>query len=227
MGTTTKARGQRKAREHIRPIMERLAEGEPVDEGERATDWEGLHPETKRFARDRPARVEWDAEARLWLIENADDIVPAEFRAALRAAIQAARAKKDYVELQRIATTFESPDWVPRSIDPEDVIEYEPDGDARDLAGDDFYTAVVRGAAELVEKGWSRHNYPELECLRKMAENESGWRRATKSDSGERSSQEVHYHKLYNRYERRYRYQARKIRAEQKKQREATSTRPV
>jgi hypothetical protein len=213
--------------ERIRPVMERLAEGGPSDEGENSTDWVGLHPIMGRLAEDREPTVEWSAGARIWLIEH-----PSEDEArspASRFAIEQvrrARAIPDEHEreraLQGIARDYYSPEWVP----PSNVI-YQPDGDARDLGAEDFYTEVVRGAALLVRQGWSRHEYPELEYLRQKAGEESGWRCANKRDSGERSSQEIKFKRLFKRFERRYRYQAKKRRAELRKSRETTPRAPM
>ncbi len=202
------------ADEAIRPVMERLAQGAEVDEGERPTDWEGLHPELNRYAEDRPARVEWDADARLWLIENAEESVPAEFRAALRAAVRDARARKDYVALQRIAADFENPAWVPNAKNAEDVPEYAADGDARDLKTVDFYTEVMAGAATLVRDGWSRHKWPEREYMRRKAAEEARWSRSGRAERGsDKSEKEIAFDKAFNKLQKRFHDQQKKLTA--------------
>lgn len=211
----------------MRPLMEALAAGGPVDEGERITDWEGVHPIMNRLAEDRPARVEWDADARLWLIENPDESVPAEWSAPLRKAVRAARSKNDHVALQRIAQSFENPEWRPVARDVADVPDYGPSGDASDLAAVDFYTEVEAGAEQLVLQGWPRHAYPAQEYMRRKAEEKSGWRRVYASQGGERSEKEAEYLRLFKQYDRRYRYQAKRHRAQRRKQRETTKGLPV
>lgn len=69
--------------EMLRSAMERLAEGECVDEGERVTDWEGLHPVMQRVAEDRAARIEYDPHAALWLCANPPTSIPEPYRRAL------------------------------------------------------------------------------------------------------------------------------------------------
>jgi hypothetical protein len=69
--------------EILRPLMEQLAEGGCVDEGERATDWEGLHPVMRRKAEDRAARVEYDPGAAPWLFANPPESIPDPYRRAM------------------------------------------------------------------------------------------------------------------------------------------------
>lgn len=190
--------------EFIRPVMERLSEGGVTDEGEK---------------HGRKGRVEWDAGARLWLMENPDDSVPEPWR-SLGINLAKQKSAKDRL---RAAELFGDPNAVP----PPELFDYASDGDARDLAAADFYTEVSAGAELLVQQGWSRYSYPEQEYMRQKAERESGWRRAYKSQGAERSEQEAEYHRLFNRFDRRYRFQAEKHRAKRRKQRETTNGLPV
>src|SRR6478672_12131297 len=66
----------------LRQVNERLLEC-CVDEGERKTDWEGLHPLLKRVAEDKPAIIEAVPESALWLCANPPDCIPEPYRSAL------------------------------------------------------------------------------------------------------------------------------------------------
>lgn len=201
----------------LRPLMESLAAGGCTDEGEKVTDWEGLHPGMNRYAEDRKARVEWDADARLWLVENADASVPAEYRAAMRSIVRVARARKYHRILQRIAASFEDPDWVPSAKDPEDAPEYAPKGDARDLKTKDFYGEVVAGAAALVRDGWSPHKYPEREHMRRMAAKEVNWQRANRAERGaEKDGKEIAFDKAFNKLQKRFHDQRNRVMAKRR-----------
>lgn len=182
--------------ERMRPVMEGLAAGGCVDEGDD----------------ERMGQIEWDPEARLWLMERPDDSVPEPWRSL---SIKLAR-QHSAVDRFNAAALFFDPKDVPIGFG------YKSCCDARDLASGDFYLEVVQGAEALVRQGWDRHKYPELEYLRRKAERESGWHRTSGSDRAQRSSREAEFHKLYNRFERRFRYQGGKRRALRKQQHETT-----
>lgn len=68
--------------DRLRTANEQLLVG-CVDEGERRTDWAGLHPVMNRLAEDRPAIIEADPNAALWLGANPPKSIPEPYRSAL------------------------------------------------------------------------------------------------------------------------------------------------
>ncbi|MEG3182493.1 hypothetical protein [Novilysobacter erysipheiresistens] len=129
--------------ESLPGVMGSLAEGGPVDEGEKTTDWQGLHPTMNRLAEDRPALVEFDRDARAWCIDHLPE------SAAARALQKLIRHSSPKVRLAALDSLWDDPK-IPG------VIESRPTP-SRDLSTAEFMAQFDSDVAELMhDKGMTR-----------------------------------------------------------------------
>lgn len=134
-----------------------------VDEGERVTDWIGLHPVMNRLAEDRPAEFHY---SRL----DALDVV----RAGYLGAYAADDANSKSVKLQgKVADFLASPESAKAA-----GVKVVADIPVNKLGKAEFFARRARGVEQLKNAGFvGTHHEVELEWMKREAEVQTGYLR--------------------------------------------------
>lgn len=165
-----------------------------VDEGERVTDWDGLHPVMNRPAEDRPAIIEADPNAALWLGVNPPDFIPEPYRSVLvaLAAHKSPTVRRAFVEAMVPVTS------VPGEIE----VRFKP---SRETDTENFMARFHFDVAEMVRYEGMTRKDAEIEFTWRYAEEltgvvrkRNGWHEVDEvAQARLRKAQDAAYQRVY------------------------------
>lgn len=160
------------------------ANGWCTDEGERRTDWEGLHPVMNRFAEDRPAEFRY---SRLDALAVARSGYLGEYA-------KADANSKDLKAQKKVADFLANPKAAKRA-----GVTVVVDIEDRQLGKAEFFARRAAGVKQLMAHGrFATERDAELEWMMRQAEVETGFTRDDPNPARERRVKRV-YRNLCNR----------------------------
>lgn len=187
--------------EVIRSIYMGLAEGALIDEGEKRTDWEGLHPVMNRVAEDRPASIEIDPDAAPWLFANPPENIPEPYRSAL-----IALAENSHPQVRRaLVEAMARPANVYGIVETRIGIPRYRRGSKDSLTTREFMARFHGDVSSMMQLEGLTRRAAEIEFAWRYAEEQTGVRRARNSweelnegAQGElRAAKEAAYQRVY------------------------------